>query len=92
MAFYKHRTRGKISDISVITPFVDVVNMSKNSNIELKTNTIHTMQGRESKVVVLVLGGTSTGARSWAAKRPNLLNVALTRARQNFFVIGDFKA
>ncbi len=48
------------------------------------------MQGRESKVVVLVLGGTSAGARSWAAKRPNLLNVALTRARQNFFVIGGF--
>lgn len=92
LAFYKHRTMGKISDISVITPFVDVVNMSKNSNIELKTNTIHTMQGRESKVVVLVLGGTSAGARSWAAKRSNLLNVALTRARQNFFVIGDFKA
>ena len=64
LAFYKHRTRGKISDISVITPFVDVVNMSKNSNIELKTNTIHTMQGRELKVVVLVLGGTSAGARS----------------------------
>jgi superfamily I DNA and/or RNA helicase len=53
--------------------------------------TVHTFQGKENKTVILVLGCDSqnTGGANWAASKPNLLNVALTRAKRNIFVVGD---
>ncbi|WP_020658649.1 DEAD/DEAH box helicase [Amycolatopsis benzoatilytica] len=53
--------------------------------------TVHTMQGQESDVVVLVLGTAAhrERAREWAAEKPNLLNVAVSRAKRRLYVIGD---
>ncbi|WP_055337391.1 AAA domain-containing protein [Ralstonia solanacearum] len=79
-------------EISVITPF-KAVRQRLGGYLPAKTvhGTIHTMQGKESAVVVLVLGGntTSDSARNWAVSEPNLLNVAATRAKRRFYVIGD---
>lgn len=53
--------------------------------------TVHTFQGKENDIVILVLGCdvAHQGGADWAASKPNLLNVALTRAKNNIFVVGD---
>jgi hypothetical protein len=54
--------------------------------------TVHTFQGRQAAVVFFVLGGDKTtfGAVQWASRKPNLLNVAVTRAQSYFYMIGDY--
>lgn len=54
--------------------------------------TVHTVQGREAETVFFVLGAqapSQKGARAWAGGRPNLVNVAITRAKSAFYVIGN---
>ena len=60
--------------------------------INERIGTVHTAQGREAEAVILVLGAphpTQTGARGWAGGRPNLLNVAVTRAKETIYVVGN---
>jgi hypothetical protein len=57
-----------------------------------RIGTVHTAQGREAEAVILVLGApypTQSGARGWAGGRPNLLNVAVTRAKEVIYVVGN---
>jgi hypothetical protein len=57
-----------------------------------RIGTVHTVQGREAEAVIFVLGAPApnqTGARGWAGRRPNLLNVAVTRAKERLYVIGN---
>ncbi len=60
-----------------------------------RVGTIHTVQGREAESVMLVLGAQKAiqnGARNWAAGTPNILNVAVSRAKQSLYVIGSYAA
>lgn len=80
------------ADISVITPFKAVQeNLNRLLGDTIVSGTIHTMQGKEAPVVIMVLGGNTAGpgARDWAVSEPNLLNVGATRAKRRFYVIGD---
>jgi hypothetical protein len=57
-----------------------------------RVGTIHTMQGREAEAVIFILGAPSkeqNRARSWAGSKPNLLNVAVTRAKEAIYIIGN---
>jgi superfamily I DNA and/or RNA helicase len=82
----------KIADIAVVTPFQAVRDRLKELlPRKMLYGTIHTMQGKEAPVVIMVLGGSSenAGARDWVVSEPNLLNVAATRAKRRLYVIGD---
>ncbi|MEU9207786.1 AAA domain-containing protein [Streptomyces sp. NPDC048415] len=85
-------------DVYVISPFRAVVAGARKSCRDLlpdgRVGTVHTTQGKEADVVILVLGTDPRrpGARAWAASRPNLLNVAVSRAKRRLFVIGDREA
>ncbi|MCT9934535.1 AAA domain-containing protein [Planotetraspora sp. A-T 1434] len=83
-----------LQDILVISPFRDVVKGVGQVLApfpDVRYGTVHTAQGKEAEVVVLVLGGDpqKPGAKHWAASRPNLLNVAVSRAKRRLYVIGD---
>ncbi len=71
---------------------------NKYSNISLhdwlrqSTGTVHTFQGKQAAVVFFVLGAdkSTLSAIDWASRKPNLLNVAVTRAQSRFYMIGDY--
>jgi hypothetical protein len=47
---------------------------------------------KEANEVILILGcdaNTGKGAADWAGSKPNILNVALTRAKYRIAIIGD---
>ena len=57
-----------------------------------RVGTVHVVQGREAEAVIFVLGAPApqqTGARHWAGGQPNLLNVAVTRAKEVLYVVGN---
>ncbi|UZW13044.1 AAA domain-containing protein [Clostridium pasteurianum] len=54
--------------------------------------TVHTFQGKEANEVIIILGcdeKSGEGAAQWAGKKPNILNVAVTRAKYRVAIIGD---
>lgn len=61
--------------------------------IEKSIGTVHTFQGKEASCVIFVLGADKSdsgrGAAEWAARKPNILNVAATRAQDRFYIVGD---
>lgn len=96
LAYLDHRGHD-LSQVLVVSPFRDVARALRVHARRwpgIATGTVHTAQGREADTVILVLGGepAGDGARRWATRRPNLLNVAVSRARRRLWVIGDREA
>jgi len=77
--------------IYVISPFVSVAGICRQEFRWVSCGTIHSFQGKEAEVVFLVLGTPPGGghARDWVAQSPNMLNVAVTRAKERLYVIGN---
>jgi superfamily I DNA/RNA helicase len=90
--------KDKAAKVFVISPFRKVKNACikriKDAGLgQIECGTVHTFQGKEAEIVFLVLGTApgqaGSGARAWASGKPNLLNVAITRAKHRLYVIGD---
>ncbi|WP_061595412.1 DEAD/DEAH box helicase [Streptococcus sanguinis] len=92
----------EFDDIYVITPFknvsvqlakeLDEIGFTRRENGKpVNVGTVHTFQGKENKIVYFVLGADnmSEGAARWAVSEPNILNVAATRAKEEFYIIGN---
>jgi hypothetical protein len=87
--------------VYVITPFRTVAHkirllLLRRYGEESKgmSGTVHTFQGKEAEHVVFLLGGnpSSPGVISiFAGAKPNLVNVAVTRAKRRLYVVGDRK-
>lgn len=91
-------------DIYIISPFnnvakqlalvLDEIKFTKRQNDKVTNiGTVHTFQGKEAKIVYFVLGAdqTSEASAKWAVEKSNMMNVAATRAKEEFYVIGDKK-
>jgi hypothetical protein len=54
--------------------------------------TVHTFQGKEADFVIFLLGGDPSRPgviSSFAGRKPNLVNVAVTRAKKRLYVVGN---
>ncbi|WP_341791491.1 AAA domain-containing protein [Rickettsia endosymbiont of Gonocerus acuteangulatus] len=54
--------------------------------------TIHAFQGKENDTVIMMLGAQhpeDKGARGIMTSKPNVLNVGISRAKNNLYVIGN---
>lgn len=99
------KDKKEIPNLFIITPFTSVkmgmIDMIKKSDFYktedrvekwLKDNnvgTVHTFQGQGTDEVIFLLGCdiNATGAANWVNK--NIVNVAATRAKFRFYLIGD---
>lgn len=87
------------NSVSIITPFRNqaaLINeeLSKN-NIKVRCGTIHTVQGAENKNIIFSPAiGIKTAAKTykWLANNKELINVAVTRAKDKFILAADEEA
>jgi len=84
----------------VITPFKVVSNNMRemlatvfgSEDAKKMCGTVHTFQGKEADYVIFLLGGDPSrpGVISgFAGRKPNLVNVAVTRAKKRLYVVGN---
>lgn len=90
VAFYKQELPRRLTDTGVMNP---TLKKALQKWLQECVGTIHTFQGREADTVFLCLGvdsnGKGAGAVDWAGERPNILNVAVTRAKKRLYIVAD---
>lgn len=87
-------------DVGIITPFVNQANLinqylKKNNITEVTAGTIHTLQGSEKSTIIIssaISLRTSRKTMDWIANNHELINVAVTRAKDNLYFVGDKQA
>jgi hypothetical protein len=85
--------------IGVVTPFAAQKELIRgmmdgdNNASRILVDSAYGFQGDERDVIIfspVVAAGITSSASRWVESPPNLINVALTRARQALFVVADF--
>mgnify|MGYP001213549166 CR=1 FL=1 len=62
-----------------------------NKWINQSIGTVHTFQGKQADAVIFCLGvdAQKSGAADWATSSVNLINVAVSRAKYRYIIVGD---
>ncbi|MDO5717741.1 MAG: AAA domain-containing protein [Tissierellia bacterium] len=88
-------------ELYIISPFKSVANEMKKTILKkygskikwayTNIGTVHKFQGKAANSVIILLGcdDTAKNAAKWAANEPNILNVAVSRAKYRIAIIGD---
>lgn len=87
-------------DVGIITPFVNqaaLINLylSELGIKDVKAGTIHTLQGSEKSVIIMSTAlspNTAKKTMDWFKNNHELINVAVTRAKEKFIFFGDKEA
>ena len=87
-------------DVGIVTPFVNqaaLINqyLTDNKIYDVKAGTIHTLQGSERSVIIMSAAlSVKTGQKTmdWIKNNHELINVAVTRAKEQLIFVGDKKA
>jgi energy-coupling factor transporter ATP-binding protein EcfA2 len=77
--------------VGVITPFTDQADTIRKelSDIPIDVGTVHTFQGGERKIILFSTVYGSEDGCAFLDFKPNLMNVAMSRAKDRFIVFGD---
>ena len=96
----KYIKRNNMSNVSIITPFVNQQNLLNKLLIENKIEdvncgTIHSLQGAEKETIILstaISSETSKKTYEWIKNNFELINVGVTRAKKKLVIAGDIDA
>lgn len=80
------------SDIAIITPYKNQVKYLSNTIKDIDIGTIHTFQGQEKKVILFSSVVEKADNSRFVGSKPNMLNVAFTRAKEQIIWIGNINA
>ncbi len=78
------------SDIGVITPYDDQVDLLKNKIKDVKVSTVDGFQGMEREVIIISFVRSNRSGDLGFLEDLRRLNVSITRARSKLIMIGDF--
>ncbi len=105
MAIVDYIKDNHLSDVFILTPFrnqEEVINHYLNEakkagaiDNAVSCGTIHKVQGQENKTIIISTAlstKTSPKTYDWIKNNSELLNVGVTRAKENLIVVTDFEA
>ncbi|MEM6719387.1 MAG: AAA domain-containing protein [Bacteroidota bacterium] len=104
-AIVEYIKENQLKDVFIITPFrnqeevinhyLKVAKNKKEIDISVSCGTIHKVQGQENKTIIIstaISKNTSSKTYDWIKNNSQLINVGVTRAKENLIVVTDKKA
>lgn len=101
----RHIADNKLTDVFIITPFRNQESVLSHYISEAKDRgemddsvscgTIHKIQGQENKTIIIstsISSKTTANTYNWIKNNSQLINVGVTRAKDNLIVVADKKA